>query len=117
MLQRRLSLLKLLLSFPFSAATESWRVCAVTEPGFDAVGDGVTVDSASIREALVQCDEVVLPARKSFLTGPQNLSSNQVLRVDGTLLASTDPTDYPLIAPLMGYGWGDDMNCESPMRC
>jgi polygalacturonase len=102
----------LLLSFLLpSAAATSWRVCDVTEAGFDAVGDGVAVDSASIREALVQCDEVIIPAGKSFLTGPQNLSSNQVLRVDGTLLASTDPADYPLIAPLMGYGWGDDMNC------
>ncbi len=100
-----------LLLLPFSTATASWRVCDVTEAGFDAVGDGVAVDSASIRQALVQCDEVILPAGRSFLTGPQNLSSNQVLRVDGTLLASTDPADYPLIAPLMGYGWGDDMNC------
>lgn len=37
-----------------------------------------------------------------------------MLAVNGKLLASTDKADYNLIAPLMGYGWGDDENCFGP---
>lgn len=91
-----------------------WRVCDVSEHPYSARGDGVTKDTLAIRTALAECDEVSLPAGKSFLSGPLNLTSNQRLVVDGTLLASTDRHDYPLIAPLMGYGWGDDMNCFGP---
>jgi hypothetical protein len=45
---------------------------------------------------------------------PLNLTSNQRLQVDGTLLASTDKRDYPLVRPLLGYGWGNDENCFPP---
>ena len=34
--------------------------------------------------------------------------------MDGKLLASTDTADYNLIAPIMGYGWGDDEDCFEP---
>jgi hypothetical protein len=34
-----------------------------------------------------------------------------VLVVDGTLLASTNIADYPLVAPLVSYGWSIDSNC------
>ena len=37
-----------------------------------------------------------------------------MLQVNGKLLASTDKADYNLIAPIMGYGWGDDENCFGP---
>ena len=103
-------MLKFLLAAPLVVC--SWRVCDVTQYG--AVGDGVTKDTLAIRSALGACDEVHLPAGRHFLTGPQNLTSNQVLRVDGALLASTDAADYALIAPLVGYGWGDDENCFGP---
>ena len=43
-----------------------------------------------------------VPAGARVVTGPQNLTSNQVLRVDGTLLASNDKHAYNLIDPLMG---------------
>ena len=43
--------------------------------------------------------------------GPLNLTSNQALVVDGTLLASTSVADYPLVAPLASYGWSIDSNC------
>ena len=94
--------------------SQAWRVCDVTDDEFGAVGNGITKATASIRAALTKCDEVWLPRGHSFLSGPLNLTSNQVLRVDGTLLASTDKHDYPLVAPLMGYGWGDDENCFDP---
>jgi len=91
-----------------------WRVCNVAELPYAAVGDGLTKDTHAIRTAIANCDEVWLPAGRSFLSGPLNLTSNQIFRVDGTLLASTDKHDYTLIAPLMGYGWGDDENCFPP---
>jgi polygalacturonase len=87
------------------AAASSWLVCDVTQAPYGAIGDGVVNDTLAIRSALAECDEVVLPFGRSFLSGPQNLTSNQLFRVDGTLLASTEKQDYALIAPLMGYGW------------
>lgn len=89
----------------------SWTICDVTSRPFGAVGDGLSKDTTPIRQALSECDEVVLPEFKTFLTGPLNLTTNQVLTVDGTLLASTDKRDYPLVPPLIGYGWGEDKNC------
>ena len=94
------------------SSSSQWRVCDVSRRG--AVGDGRHDDSSPIRSALRDCDEVVLPVGHAFVSGPLNLTSNQVLRVDGQLLASQDAADYPLVAPLLGYGWGDDMNCFPP---
>ena len=74
-----------------------WRVCDVTEHPFLAAGDGLVADTNAIRDALAVCDEVHLPYGNTFLTGPQNLTSNQLLRVDGTLLASNVAADYALI--------------------
>ena len=88
-----------------------WRVCDVTSAAFGAVGDSKHDDTQAIRQALKECDEVLLPKGKAFLTGPLNLTSNQVFVVDGTLLASTNPADYPMVAPLIGYGWSIDSNC------
>ena len=95
-------------------AVQGWRVCDVTSPLHGAVGDGVVSDTAAIRGALASCDEVLLPAGRTFLTGPLNLTSNQRLNVQGTLLASVNPSDYPLVLPMTGYGWGDDENCFPP---
>ena len=92
--------------------TVSWKVCDVREHG--AVGDGLTSDTEAVRSALALCDEVVLPAAHTFLSGPLNLTSNQRLNVQGTLLASVEPADYPLVLPMTGYGWGDDENCFPP---
>ena len=92
--------------------TVSWKVCDVREHG--AVGDGLTSDTEAVRRALALCDEVVLPAAHTFLSGPLNLTSNQRLNVQGTLLASVEPADYPLVLPMTGYGWGDDENCFPP---
>eukprot|EP00935_MAST-01C_sp_MAST-1C-sp1_P000080 g80.t1 len=78
---------------------------------FGAVGDSKHDDTQAIRLALKECDEVLLPAGKTFYTGPLNLTSNQVFVVDGTLLASADPADYPMVAPLISYGWSIDSNC------
>lgn len=106
--------LTLLLLFCHIVPIFSWRVCDVSSPEFGAVGDGSLKDTDAIRKAISSCDETVLPAGRSFLTGPLNLSSHQLLRVEGTLLASTDKADYPLVAPMIGDGWGNDENCFPP---
>mgnify|MGYP006145172211 CR=1 FL=1 len=98
----------------FLSTTLAWHVCDVTRAPYNASGDGVTKDTLALRAALEDCDEVLLPASRTFLTGPVNLTSNQVLVVDGTLLASVDTHDYALVAPLMSYGWGNDENCFPP---
>jgi hypothetical protein len=85
--------------------------CDVMRVPFDAVGDGIHDDTLSLRRALEECDSVLLPRGKSFLTGPLNITSNQILVVDGTLLASTRVDDYPLVAPITSYGWSIDSNC------
>ena len=54
--------------------------CDVTHGPFAAVGDGKHDDTEAIRSALKQCDSVLLPAGKRFLTGPLNLTSNQASR-------------------------------------
>ena len=59
----------------------AWRVCDVTDKSLGfvaAVGDGLAKDTVTLRRALRTCDEVVLPAGKSFLSGPLNLTTNQV---------------------------------------
>ena len=91
------------------AAAAAWRVCDVADHG--AVGDGQTDDSRALRSALAACDEVVIPRHRSCVSGPLNLTSNQVLRVDGALLASTIPAHFPLMEPVVGYGWSRDTNC------
>jgi len=96
------------------SSTTAWRVCDVHSAPFFAQGDGETSDTVPIRKALSACDEIILKEGKTFVTGPINITSNQILTVDGTLLASQNPTDYPLVAPLLGYGWGNDENCFPP---
>ena len=97
-------------------AVLAWRRCDVTSPRYGAAGDGVTTDTHALRLALSECDEVLLPRGRAFVSGPLNLTSNQRLDVQGTLYASQNVADFPLIAPLMGYGWGNDENCFAPDR-
>ena len=74
----------------------------VTE--FGAVGDGKTVNTSFIREAITACNgagggRVVIPPG-DFLTGPVHLASNVNLHVaeGATLLFSKNPGDYlPLV--------------------
>ena len=94
--------------------TDGWRVCDITQPPYGAVGNGIAKDTIALRSALADCDHVYVPRGRTFLTAPLNMTSNQVLEVDGTLLASAEPSDFNLILPLMGYGWGNDENCFPP---
>lgn len=86
----------------------------MSAPPFGAHGDGVRSDTLAIRRALADCNEVLLQAGRTFLSGPLNMTSNRRLRVQGVLQFSQDAADYPVMAPLLGYGWTIDTNCFAP---
>ena len=89
--------------------------CDVTGAAWGAAGDGVTDDTAAIQHCLDACGAtgtraraavaaVLLPRGRSFVAGALNLTSRLLLRLEGTLLASTDPAAYPVVPALPGYG-------------
>ncbi|SER86335.1 exo-poly-alpha-galacturonosidase [Propionibacterium cyclohexanicum] len=62
-----------------------------------ATGDGTHDDTAAIQRAIDASPAggtVLLPAGKTFLSGPLQLKSQLTLDVEGTLLGSTVATDY-----------------------
>jgi hypothetical protein len=68
------------------------RVCSVLEYG--ARADGVTLDTVAINKAINACKgggTVVIPAGRRVVTMPFNLSSHQVLSVEGALLGPETP--------------------------
>nr|AAB08040.1 polygalacturonase precursor [Thermoanaerobacterium thermosulfurigenes] len=89
-------------------STPSENIINVESTG--AVGDGVladdvngipssgTLNTAAIQKAIDKCPDggvVLVPAGKIFVTGPIHLKSNMTLDVEGTLLGTTDPDQYP----------------------
>lgn len=80
---------------------------------FGAVGDGVTMDTAAAVAAIAAVASagsgvVFFPSGGRYLLAPFNLTSHCTLFVDAnaTLLASTDPDDWPLIPAMPSYGQG-----------
>ena len=66
--------------------------------GFGAIGDGATLATEAIQRAINAAGDgacVLIPAGERFVTGPLRLKGSMTFRVDGTLLASTRPEDYP----------------------
>ena len=92
----------------------AWRIYDVR--AFGAKGDNHTKDTAAIKAAIEAATtagggEIVLPAPGQYLTGPLNLSSNQLLRVEpgASLLASQDVADYPEVASFPSYEGSRDV--------
>lgn len=86
-----LLLLSVLSACPCTAAAE-WRAVSIED--FGAVGDNKTDSTHAFRAALLAVKagggEVLVPANKIYQTAPINLTSNVVLRVEGTMRAVED---------------------------
>jgi polygalacturonase len=86
-------------------------VISITDVG--GVGDGKTSNTASFVGAVAKLAEtggtLKVPAGV-FLTGPFNLTSHMTLLVEdgGTILGSTNLSEWPLMPPMPSYGQGRD---------
>lgn len=82
------------------ATTDIPAIFDVTKYG--AAGDGVTLDTKAIQDAIDACTpnaKVLVPQGKTFKTGPITLKSDMIFEVDGTLLGSDNADDYPYPDP------------------
>lgn len=75
-------------------------ICNVLEAPFYAIGDGSTMDTIAIQKAIDHCPAggtVLLPEKHVFITGALFLKSDIVLQIDGILIGSDNPKDYPWV--------------------
>ena len=122
---RRASFLLLFVSTIKNAQSVS-DGCAVSVTSFGAIGDGVTLNTASFVAAVNACSgggRVVVPAGNEsgsiFLTGSLELPFDGLeLHVEkgATILGSTQERDYPLIPILPSYGSGRDVDSKLRYR-
>lgn len=74
---------------------------------FGAKGDNYTDNTEAIHRAFQAVNgggEVLVPEGGVFQTAPFNLSSNVILRVEGTLRGIEEQDKFPVIAPPPSYG-------------
>ena len=107
-----------------SCAALALQLCALASPvaawksvnveDFGAKGDNATDNTKAFRAALLAVaaggGEVLVPAAKVYQTAPINLTSNVVLRVEGTMRAVTDRDKFPKIGILPSVGHDYDTN-------
>lgn len=87
------------------------RECDITK--FGAKGDGKTLDTIPIMQAISRCADsgggsVRLPSPGRYLSAPFNLSSNIhfVVESGAELLATENEDLWPVLPPLVSYGAG-----------
>ncbi len=100
---------------PLSAGAAEWKVVSIEDYG--AKGDNATDNTKAFHDALLAVKgggEVLVPAglgvAKIFQTAPINLTSNVVLRVEGTMRAVEDKSKFPVIDVLPSVGHDYDTN-------
>ena len=81
---------------------------------YGAIGDNKTDCTMAIRSAIEAVHakgggEVLIPMGGVFKTGPFNLTSNLVFRVEGTLFGISDQYAFPAVPALPSYGRCADM--------
>ena len=93
----------------------AWKSVSVDD--FGAKGDNSTDNTKAFRAALAAViggGEVLVPSAGVYQTAPINLTSNVVLRVEGTMRAVADRSKFPKIAVLPSVGHDYDTN--GPVR-
>lgn len=97
-----------------AGAAASWKQVSIED--FGAVGDNHTDCTHAFRSALLAVKEsggeVLVPADKIYQTAPINLTSNVVLRVEGTMRAVEDREKFPKIGILPSVGHDYDTNSQ-----
>jgi polygalacturonase len=93
-------------------SASAWKVVSVTD--FGAVGDNATDNTAAFRAALLAVSgpgggEVIVPAPGIFKTAPFNLTSDNLLTVQGTIWGMENATLFPLVPALPSYDCPDGM--------
>ena len=92
-----------------SASSFPFPFISVTVDEFGALGDNETDNTEAFRAALqflkkMGGGEMIVPSTGVYQTGPVNLTSNVLLRVDGVMRALTDREAFPKIDVLPSVG-------------
>ncbi|MDO5398117.1 MAG: Ig-like domain-containing protein [bacterium] len=87
-----------LVSETVSAKTKAMPTAILNVLDYGAKGDDTVIDTYAIQKAINDCPKngmVYLPSGYLFRSGALFLKSNMIFKVDGILLGSIDPKDYP----------------------